>query len=281
LLRFLFLTLAFFLTSTPALAWSDYGHATVGRIAWLEMQPGTRARVIRLLTQSRLLDTPTCPARTLEQASIWPDCIKFLRNRFSYALPWHYQNIPICRAFDADAECPNGNCISAQIERHLRLLANEEVPARERLALAFVAHLVGDLHMPLHVADRGDRGGGQLPESYGIISGRTNLHLAWDVYLEERSISTPAGGAAGIHSELDAAEREVMRRGGLDDWMRESWALGLPLAYGTVMDDPCGVPPAGRPVITESDTQRLIPVIRRQVARGGVRLAQLLDEALA
>ena len=39
--------------------------------------------------------------------------------------------------------------------------------------------------------------------------------------------------------------------------------------------------PAERPVIDEATTQRLIPILRRQVARGGIRLARLLDEALA
>jgi hypothetical protein len=46
------------------------------------------------------------------------------------------------------------------------------------------------------------------------------------------------------------------------------------------MQDPCGPPPATRPVIDEATTQRLIPVVRAQIARGGLRLARLLDEAL-
>jgi hypothetical protein len=34
-------------------------------------------------------------------------------------------------------------------------------------------------------------------------------------------------------------------------------------------------------VITEAMVEQLIPVVRRQVARGGLRLARLLDEAFA
>ena len=34
-------------------------------------------------------------------------------------------------------------------------------------------------------------------------------------------------------------------------------------------------------MITEEITRRLIPIVRRQVARGGLRLARLLDEAFA
>jgi hypothetical protein len=39
--------------------------------------------------------------------------------------------------------------------------------------------------------------------------------------------------------------------------------------------------PAERPVIDEATVQRLNPVARRQIARGGLRLARMLDEALA
>jgi hypothetical protein len=46
------------------------------------------------------------------------------------------------------------------------------------------------------------------------------------------------------------------------------------------MADPCGPKPEVRPVIDEATTRRLIPVVRAQIARGGLRLGRLLDEAL-
>ena len=80
------------------------------------------------------LDTPECPARTIEEASVWPDCIRAQGDRFSYTATWHYQNVNICRPFDLETPCRDGNCVSAQIERHLRLLKDHSLPARERLA---------------------------------------------------------------------------------------------------------------------------------------------------
>jgi hypothetical protein len=65
------------------------------------------------------------------------------------------------------------------------------------------------------------------------------------------------------------------------DWARESWQTAREFAYGSLMADPCGPMPTERPVVDEATTQRLIPILRRQVARGGIRLARLLDEALA
>lgn len=271
------------LCASPAAAWWEYGHETVARIAWLEISPATRAELRRLMARSALLETPTCSTRTIETLSYWPDCIKTLGERFSYASSWHYQNVDICRPFDLAAPCRDGNCVSAQIDRQLRLLADRRVPARERLmALAFLVHFMGDLHQPMHAGDHGDLGGNRVQASYGVIAGRTNLHAIWDGMIADRALSTPPGGAESILSEVPAAERLAMREGDLTSWSREGWEVARDFAYGTLRADPCAAPPADapRPVMTAEITQRLIPVVRRQAARGGLRLARLLDEAL-
>ena len=99
MIRRLLVALLALLAAAPASAWWEYGHETVGRIAYLNVSASTRAEVDRLLRQGPLLETPTCSVRTIELAAYWPDCIKTLGERFSYASPWHYQNIDVCRPF--------------------------------------------------------------------------------------------------------------------------------------------------------------------------------------
>jgi hypothetical protein len=281
MMRLLLLAAALLLPS-PAFAWWEYGHYTVARIAEDVARPSTRAEIRRLIARSALLETPQCPIRSIEDAAYWPDCVRQLKDRFSYSFPWHYQNVDVCKPFDQASACRDGNCVSAQIERNAKLLADKSLPARERLmALAFLAHFVGDLHMPLHAGDRGDKGGNDFAASYGLIAGRANLHSIWDGYLAERGISTPAGGAAGILNELSLEQRSAYAGGTVTDWARESWQASRTFAYGTVMPDPCGPKPTARPVIDEATTPRLIPVIRTQIARAGLRLGRLLDDALA
>jgi hypothetical protein len=278
-LRWLAAALAL-LAPAPALAWWEYGHHTVAEIAERTVRPATRAQVARLIRRSALLETPDCPVRTLADAAYWPDCVRAYKDRFSYSFPWHYQNVDICKPFDQASACRDGNCVSAQIERNTRLLADAKLPDRERLqALAFLTHFVGDLHMPLHAGDRGDKGGNDFAASYGLIAGRANLHSIWDGYLAERGISTPQGGTAGLLAEF-GAQRSALMTGSVTDWARESWAASRTFAYGSVMADPCGRKPATRPVIDETKTRVLIPVVRLQIARGGMRLGRLLDEAL-
>jgi hypothetical protein len=269
------------LTAAPAQSYWEYGHVTVASIAWQQMRPDTRRAVARLLAQGRLLETPTCPVATIEQASIWADCVKPLGERFSYAYSWHYQNVDVCKPFDLKEPCKDGNCVSAQVERNARLLADPQVPQREKLiALALLVHFVGDLHQPMHAGDHGDLGGNRVPVSYGIIAGRTNLHSVWDGWLAERAITTPPAGAAALLAAVPPAERARIAAGSVEDWSREFWAKSRDLAYKTIIADPCGPAPATRPVLTEAQVQALIPVVRQNVTSGGLRLARLLDDAL-
>ena len=245
------------------------------------VRPGTRAAIQRLLAKGRSLDTPDCSVASIELASYWPDCIKTLGERFSYASPWHYQNVDICKPFELKEACKDGQCVSAQVERNARLLADREVPERERLmALAFLVHLVGDLHQPMHAGDRGDRGGNDVKANYGLIGGRTNLHSIWDGYLAERAISTPPAGPRALLAATPPAERAALAGGTVEDWSREGWEAARQYAYASLIGDPCGPKPEARPTLAEADVRALIPIVRRQVVAGGLRLARLLDDAL-
>ena len=267
--------------ASPAAAYWEYGHETIARIALDQVRPATRAKIVALLRQGRLLETPECPVATIEQASVWADCIKPLGDRFAYAFSWHYQNVDICKPFDLKSACKDGHCVSAQIERQARLLADTKVPTRERLmALAFLVHFVGDLAQPMHAGDRGDLGGNRVEANYGLVGGRTNLHSIWDGYLAERAISTPPGGPKGLLGAVSVEERAAIAAGTVTDWSRESWEASRNKAYTSLLGDPCGEKAATRPTLTEADVQSLIPEVRREIVAGGLRLGRLLDDAL-
>ena len=270
----------------PALAWWEYGHETVAKIAWANVRPATRAQIRVLLARSDTLATPGCAARTIEAASVWPDCIKPLKGpdgtpRFGYAYGWHFQDVDICAPFALPPECADGNCVSAAISTQAKSLGDRRLPRVDRLrALAFLVHFVGDLHQPLHAGEHGDQGGNKVAAIYGTAGGkRMNLHGIWDGYLAERAISAPPGGARGIMAGIGAKQRRALGRGTVLDWSRESWAVSKTFAYGAVMGDPCG-PPSGIVTFDEAHIRALEPVVRLQITRAGLRLARLLDRAL-
>ena len=267
--------------ASPAHAYWEYGHESVARVAWEQMRPDTRRQLAALLRQGRLLETPECPVRTIEQASVWADCVKPLGDRFAYVYSWHYQNVDVCQPFDLKSACKDGNCVSAQIERNARLLADPKVPTRERLmALALLVHFMGDLHQPMHAGDHQDLGGNRVAANYGIVGGRANLHSIWDGWLAERAISSPPSGPSAILAQIPAAERERIASGTVEDWSREMWGKARDLAYKTLVGDPCGAGPVERPTLTEAQVRELIPEVRTDVVEGGIRLARLIDDAL-
>ena len=266
---------------TPVKAWWEYGHETIATIAWDHVKPATRAKIKALIARSPALETPTCPIKYIEAASVWADCIKALGARFDYSFSWHYQNADICKPFDLTAACKEGHCVSRQIDRQVKLLKDSKVPDREKLiAFAFLTHFVGDLHMPLHAGDRTDRGGNDVKAAYGLVEGRVNLHLLWDGPLAERAITTPPAGPKGISVGVNAGEQFQLAAGTTLDWSKESWEVARTMAYATALDSgPCGDVPALAKV-SDAEIEALVPVVRDQMLRGGLRLARLLDEAL-
>lgn len=277
--RFLILLTALIGFASPAHAYWEYGHQTVAAIAYKNVTPQVRTAINRMLAQSGpLLETPECPTRTIEQASVWADCVKKLGDRFRYASVWHYQDVNICKPFDLEPPCKDGNCVSAQITRDLKLLKDKHAPAKDRVqALVFLIHFVGDLHQPLHAGEMDDQGGNKVKASYGIYSTeRLNLHSIWDGLLAERAISTPPS----LVRHYSAAERRPIQAGTVADWSRESWQVARDIVYPSALGrDPCKSSDA-RAKLDAATIAALVPAARLQVERGGLRLARLLNEAL-
>jgi len=263
----------------PAKAWGFYAHRQTARIAEANVTPETRAEIRRLLRAERLLGTPQCPLATLEDASVWADCIRREGWRWGYTAPWHYRTARICEAFDPRANCENGNCVTAQIARNRRILADRSLPDPVRLeALAFLVHFAGDVHMPLHSGDHEDRGGNDRITDYGIIP-RLNLHRIWDGQLAERAISDPADPMVRRYT---AAERAELGGGTPDDWGRESWQIARDFVYPNAFHtgDVCQADLPERTALTQEDIVAAVPVARRRVVQAGIRIAELLDGAL-
>ncbi|MBO9574101.1 MAG: S1/P1 nuclease [Sphingobium sp.] len=273
-----------FIQTAPASAWSGYGHEIVAQIALANVKPATRAALKQLLAKQALLETPACPARTIGEAARWADCVrsnKTFKDRFSYQDPWHYQNVEPCKAFDLKSVCRNGNCVSAQIERQVRMLKDPALPTRERVqALLLLIHFVGDLHQPLHAVDHnGDGGGNGVRADYGIVTyEKLSLHRIWDAFVAERGITSPPS-LIHVYSGEDRAR---LAGGKVEDWSREAWELARSQVYPAALGpDYCTAPKDRRGSVSEAEIEALVPMVRDQVAKGGLRLARLLDEAFA
>jgi S1/P1 Nuclease len=280
------------LAAQPALAWSDYAHRLTGRIALAQFSPAARAEVRRLLRAEAGLQTPECRLTSIEDATVWPDCVRGrYRDRFAFSAPWHYQNISVCADFDINARCENGDCVTAQIPRQQAILADRSRPASERLqALAFLVHLIGDMHQPLHLGDKSDLGGNNVRAAYGAKApDRMNLHRIWDSELAERALTEPP---AITPQRITPAQRRAFSAGPaavrVGVWAREAWEISRAVAYPELKDypDSCPIPADARPAlprgtVTPDYIATATPAVRDQVAKAGTRIALLVNEALA
>ena len=268
---------ALLIAPPPALGWGFFAHRTTAEIAWTNIRPETRAGIAALLRSEDALGTPDCALRSLEDASVWPDCVRRERWRWGHTAPWHYRTAPVCAPFDPAANCANGNCVTAQIVRNQRILSDESLPGHIRLqALAFMVHFAGDVHMPLHSGDREDRGGNDREAAYGIVPG-LNLHWAWDGPLAERAITA---ARPSLVRRYAAAERAALAGGTPDDWGRESWEISREFVYPNAFDrPPCDAPLPDATALTQADIVEPLPVAERRVTQAGLRIAALLDEA--
>ncbi|MET4132736.1 hypothetical protein ABIE62_001872 [Porphyrobacter sp. MBR-155] len=264
----------------PAHAWGFYAHRKTAAIAEANVSPQVRAKIARLIRSEPALGTPECPLKSLEDAAVWADCIRGEGWRWGFTAAWHYRTAPVCQAFNPRANCAGGNCVTAQVTRAHRMLADESLPAAIRLeALAFVVHFAGDVHMPLHSGDNEDRGGNDRKADYGIRPGY-NLHSIWDGPLAERAISDPADPVVRRYSP---AERAELSGGSPDDWGRESWEIARGFVYPTAFDteDVCAAPLPDETALSQEDIIRGVPIAKRRVQQAGLRIADLLESAFA
>jgi nuclease S1 len=239
-------------------AWWDLGHRIVARLADTRLTPRARAAVHQILGGQGLAD-----------ASVWADNIKNYRHD---ADPLHYINIPLSdTTYIAQRHCPRGRCIIVAIENERRMLANPATsPAARAEALRFLIHFMGDLHQPLHVGDDHDRGGND--RAITLLGRATNLHKAWDGEMIDSLGLSQESYFTYLRKRMTSIDTRTMERGSVVDWAMEGHRIAVRDVYGKLPSDGR----IGQGYMTESR-----PVIDRQLIAAGVRLAAILNQALA
>src|SRR5206468_2323769 len=152
--------------------------------------------------------------------------------------------------------------------------------AKRVMALKFLIHFVGDIHQPLHCADRsGDQGGNKDSVHFLEGVGLTNLHAVWDSDILDENMQEldPEEYADQIKPKITTASRAAWEAvTGPVKWANEGHEAAKNFAY---MDVP--LPSPGHPfTLNAAYVDRAKPVVEMQIQKGGVRLAKLLNDIL-
>lgn len=278
----LFCAITLAVSAPLAMAWGPEGHAIVADIAQAHLDPAAAAQVESLLKLEGL--------DRLDQISSWADAH---RKEMPGSGGWHYVDIPLrAPAYDAARDCAQGKCVVDKLEQSTRVLADRSAAPAARLeALKWVVHLVGDIHQPLHAVDNDDKGGNTVQVQFFGIG--TNLHSVWDGRVIEHALNLKLGPNYSIdHAavqtdamQMDATITPAQRaewapRGSLATldgrvvaWANESHQIARNVAY-TDIAKPSGA------AWSQRYQAKAWPVIQTRLKQGGVRLAEVLDEAL-
>lgn len=258
----------------------------VGEIAARYTGPKANAEIGGLLKHDRLADGQPSGRRTLGEVANWADEIKdteWGKRRAS----WHYDDVPLCEAVEYSKYCRGGRCASAQLARQIEILGDERARPRQRNeALKWVVHLVGDLHQPLHAANRGDRGGNRVQVSFfgerdNPPYGTLTLHAVWDVSMVRRLIADRGGERAIVSAQITDADSAAWERGSISDWTAESHGIARDAVYPPLpVAGSCSSRIVGVVAIGESYYAQSAPLVEVQIRRAGVRLARVLNETL-
>jgi hypothetical protein len=250
------MALAALLLSAPSslFAWGPNGHRIVGRIAMNHLTDEA-ARAVECLLGPEGLD----------QVSTWPDEIRS-DPAWKQSTPWHFISIDDAETLETTARDPAGDVLEA-IQRFTAVLRDPQATRESKQeALKFLVHFVGDVHQPLHVGRRADRGGNSIKVT--LLGQETNLHSVWDSGLIDNEKLSFSELAAFIdHPTLQ--ELQSWQSAPPAEWANESKA-----ARDRVYQ-------IGDGKISYEYAYKNIPLVKRRLLQGGVRLAGLLNSIFA
>jgi hypothetical protein len=240
------------------------GHRVTARIAERSLTPKAREAIKALLD----------PGESLADASTWAD---EHRRDIKGSAPWHYVDVPLDEPrYDAKFSGPvaEKGCIVDKIAEFRAILKDpNKTDAERRQALRFVVHLVGDLHMPLHVGDNHDRGGNDTQVRW--YDRGSNMHRVWDSDIIERAGTTEEFWLDDLAALITPENRTAWMGGCVEDWATES-LLAARAAYRVPGKD-VRIKPGQKPAHEYQDAN--LPVARRRLAQAGLRLAWVLNDA--
>jgi hypothetical protein len=257
------------LIPSAVFAWGGDGHQLVALIAEDHLTPEAKAGIHELLGKDVHISDG--------DVASWADNIR--REKRSTA-PWHFVDIPVdAEKFDEKRDGENGNNVIDKINDFEKVLTDKTKSKEERAeALKYLVHFVGDVHQPLHCANRnGDKGGNGRLVFFEKRQRAVSLHSVWDstILIQHKGSGTRNLSYANtLNAKITKKELEEWSMGTPEDWANESHKIAVDVVYKDVPAD--GNPPK----LDEDYVDKAGKVIDEQLERGGVRLAELLNRSL-
>ena len=291
--------------AATAHAWNRAGHMTSAVVAYqvlLKESPQTIKKAVAILkdhpyykkTWEPRLAEKRAEDRDLylfTMAARWPDDAR--DDPKFHHFNWHFINLPykpVGEPKGIRTPEPEANNILRAYQQNLDILKKQtSTPSERSMALAWLMHLVGDVHQPLHTATlfskqfpRGDRGGNvffiRVEPGTSVIS----LHQFWDdLILGSQNFQTVKNRGTALRARPEFAKGKLneLEEASFEKWAAESFQLAKEAVYrngklrGSASRNDAPVLPADYPKTVQ-------PLAERRLVLAGYRIAQVLEKNL-
>lgn len=242
------------LCSLPAFSWGQKGHDVTCAVAQKHLTKKAEKRLTELLDGKSIVYW----SKWMDTASNTPE--------YAYTKTWHFKNIDADETYENAAVNENGDVLTA-IESQIAALKSGTLNKEQSaLAVKMLIHFVADLHCPMHMGHKSDKGGNTWQLQY--FSKGYGLHKIWDTNIIE---SAHNWSYTEWVEEIDTVSKEEIKeivKGKPDDWGRETYIIATEI-YNTT--------PIGSKLSNDYDA-KWIPTIEKRLLWGGLRLASILND---
>jgi hypothetical protein len=257
-MKFRILALAFFLCLGHSLngteiVWGQTGHRTVGKIATKHLKNRTKRKIRKLLN-----------GQSLAFVSTFADEIKSDK-KYRKFYTWHFINMPLDSNYKDSKKHPQGDLVTG-INTCIKILKDKTSSEKDKaFYLKMLVHLVGDLHQPMHIGQKEDRGGNRVQVKW--FGGKTNLHSVWDTKMIE-GFNMSYIELAENAEKLSKKEIKKLQEGTVVDWVDETHELTKKIYASAKKDEN----------LRYRYSYDHLTTARTQLQKAGVRLAKILND---
>ena len=234
--------------------WGQTGHRATGEIATNHLSKKAKREIEKILQ-----------GKSLALVSTYADEIKS-DNKFREFGPWHYVNMePEEETYNISTANPDGDLLAA-LRKCKEVLQDKNSSREEKeFYLKMLVHFMGDLHQPFHVGRGEDKGGNDIQVRW--FNEGSNIHRVWDsdmINSYQMSYTELAENTA----DLTPQRIKEIKSGNFESWVYESKTLAEKAYASTEIGEKLGY----------RYMYDWFPVVREQLQKGGIRLAQVLNE---
>ena len=253
----LFLLIPFFYllnsSEDDAVFWGKNGHRATGKIAEMHLTKKAKKKIDKLLKR-----------QSLAFVSTFADEIKSDRTYSKY-YPWHYVNMGLDETYQEAEKNPQGDLVTG-IATCVKVLKDKNSSEEDKaFHLKLLVHFIGDLHQPMHIGRKEDKGGNTIQVQW--FGKGTNLHRVWDENMID-SYKMSYSDLADNAEDLSKKQIEAIEKGTVVDWVNEVHELTKEVYKSVKVGEN----------LRYRYSYLYFNTARKQIQIGGIRLAKVLND---